>query len=122
MGLRELRELADAATPGPWDVSWTYGDAKTERYCVLGPKPFDNPIAATSRLKQGASDAEFIAAARTAVPALLDALEDARELMRAFADGPTDGYGMLQLARDRRARVFLDRLAASFGVPEEPPK
>ena len=62
--LNRIRKQADAATEGPWEL---LGD----REYVSGPgilvAPDDGGVTS--------ADAEFIAAARTTVPALLDALE-----------------------------------------------
>ena len=62
--LARIRAQADAATEGPWEL---LGDGEY----VSGPgilvAPDDGGVTS--------ADAEFIAAARTTVPALLDALE-----------------------------------------------
>ena len=62
--LARIRKQADAATEGPWEL---LGDGEY----VSGPgilvAPDDGGVTS--------ADAEFIAAARTTVPALLDALE-----------------------------------------------
>lgn len=114
MNLQELRELADAATSGwfipdqdPLEV-WTHEDERAIYVCKMG----------CSRSNADAlADARFIAAARTAVPALLDALEEARGLLtRAYERGGTALTNMDRI----RIEAWLDRLAASFGVPEEP--
>ena len=73
-----LRKLADAATPGPWEntrngVQQTIGAAtKVGDYKYEGVG-----IVPEEYVRQ--EDAEFIAAARTAVPALLDALASAED-------------------------------------------
>lgn len=74
----ELRRLADAATPGPWEAEsydtdgWRgviWGDTGAEGAPRLGA---DMPLA----------DAKFCAAARTAVPALLDEVERLEAALR----------------------------------------
>ena len=79
--LNRIRKHANAATPGPWEVepfTWRPGHPLPESEW-LG-------VEATGPVKGGVAlillnddeddhDAEFIAASRTAVPALLDALE-----------------------------------------------
>lgn len=62
--LAELRAIAAAATPGPWTTSsaWSVRSGR------------DELVAATSYYNHEA-DAEFIAAARTAIPALLAEIE-----------------------------------------------
>ena len=67
-----LRKLAEAATPGPWEID---PDGRTinatesdgESYAVGEAYDLDVPT----------GDAAFIATARTALPALLDALDAA---------------------------------------------
>lgn len=63
----ELRALADAATPGPWTlydrgVGWEVSELPD----VHDGTTFNRP------------DAEFVAAARTAIPELLDDVEQLR--------------------------------------------
>ena len=78
--LARIRAQADAATEGPWEL---LGDGEY----VSGPgilvAPDDGGVTS--------ADAEFIAAARTTVPALLDALEKVLEQHSPLADGPQDG-------------------------------
>ena len=83
--LNRLREQADAATEGPWEL---LGDGEY----VSGPgilvAPDDGGVTS--------ADAEFIAAARATVPALLDALEKVLELHQPVTDGmgfTEDWYG-----------------------------
>ena len=100
--LARIRKRADAATPGPWEVepfTWRPGHPLPESEW-LG-------VEATGPVKGGVAlillnddeddhDAEFIAAARTDVPALLDALEKVLELHQPVTDGmgfTEDGYG-----------------------------
>ena len=72
-----IRKLADAATDGPWttgaDKAWA--DALTP--WALIPNA-DYPLTELKPGPQGAADAEFIAAARTHVPALCDEVEQLR--------------------------------------------
>ena len=83
--LARIRAQADAATEGPWEL---LGDGEY----VSGPgilvAPDDGGVTS--------ADAEFIAAARTDGPALLDALEKVLELHQPVTDGmgfTEDGYG-----------------------------
>lgn len=98
-GRAELRKLAETATPGPWHwddhrVPTLYG-----RGGELGVYVWEAEVLEASHngecgcraacmleLEVAPSDAEFIAAARTAVPALLDALDDIRD----YATGQRD--------------------------------
>lgn len=80
--LNRIRKQANAATPGPWEVepfTWRPGHPLPESEW-LG-------VEATGPVKGGVAlillnddeddhDAEFIAAARTTVPALLDAVDN----------------------------------------------
>ena len=71
-----LRELADAATPGPWFVEFSGElDGKLAQIECARWRGCLNTI----DLGEDHATAEFIAAARTAVPALLDALEAAEQ-------------------------------------------
>ena len=83
--LARIRAQADAATEGPWEL---LGDGEY----VSGPgilvAPDDGGVTS--------ADTEFIAAARTTVPALLDALEKVLELHQPVTDGmgfTEHGYG-----------------------------
>lgn len=77
--LARIRAQADAATEGPWEL---LGDGEY----VSGPgilvAPDDGGVTS--------ADAEFIAAARTTVPALLDALEAMLEIHQD--GGESQGY------------------------------
>lgn len=66
-----LRKLADNATPGPWDSDRDVSDGQMVVFESRGED--GGPIVCAGDDLEKA-DAEFIAAARTAVPELLDAL------------------------------------------------
>lgn len=68
--LTAIRARAEAATPGPW-TTWVDGHNNHSGVCT------DDGEVGISDDVEGA-DAEFIAHARTDVPALLDALEAAQ--------------------------------------------
>ena len=102
--LNRIREQANAATPGPWEWEgeseemWPTGDNSLR--AVGGADPEFVLMAwgydAYGITAQSDEDAEFIAAARTTVPALLDALEKVLELHQPVTDGmgfTEDGYG-----------------------------
>lgn len=86
--LDELRKLADAATPGPWEAGdvWVYTKpiySDDNRLSdVLGMK-FADEDRASSEHARGLRNAEVIAAARTAVPELLDRLAAAEAKLAA---------------------------------------
>ena len=70
--LARIRAQADAATEGPWEAEYSGEQGN----CVLPPEyQSTREAVAVTRLLSAQADAEFIAHARTDVPALLDALE-----------------------------------------------
>ena len=73
--LARIRKQADAATEGPW--TWaTHSTADGDEWAVFSPKDW----ALATNQDGWAGDAEFIAASRTTVPAVLDALEAVLEV------------------------------------------
>ena len=83
--LADLDALAAAATPGPWEAAHQYAEC----WSLHGPEA-NGP----DMMPKG--DAAFIAAARTAVPALVAEVRRLREVaMEAFEEGQyaTDRYG-----------------------------
>ena len=88
--LNRIRKQADNATKGPW-VCTLNGDESEVTY-ANAPITWDDHGGEV--FTEG--DAEFIAASRTDVPALLDALEKVLELHQPVTDGmgfTEDGYG-----------------------------
>ena len=83
--LDKIEARANAATKGPW-VCVLNGDESEVTY-ANAPITWDDHGGEV--FTEG--DAEFIAAARTTVPALLDALEKVLEQHSPLADGPQDG-------------------------------
>jgi hypothetical protein len=79
--LDRVRKLADAATDGPWEV----------RGSLIGPQRYD--ISQTWGVRWD-KDAEFIAAARTDVPMLVDALTAVMEYVDDTEVYGQDGQGM----------------------------
>lgn len=77
-----LRKLTDAATEGPWEVPHSC-DASVDY--VTAPAD-DNLCGPVCDVRSPVRNAEFIAAARTAVPALLDALDQAEARIKAVRD------------------------------------
>jgi hypothetical protein len=86
----ELRRLHEAATAGPW-VHTT--DAMTgSEWGYIRPGVCAAPLATMWRNHERLMpNAEFIAAARTAVPALLDENERLRAVLALFASGFPSG-------------------------------
>ena len=76
--LNEIEARANAATEGPWEHEPPPGPGEDPmRPICVYPKEGGGTLAYVQPLE---ADAEFIAAARTTVPALLDALEKVLEL------------------------------------------
>ena len=79
-----LRELASGATPGPWEAQDYDDHPGDEGSCVLTHEPERGTRAIAYAIaypwttpESCEADAEFIAASRQAVPALLDMLDQA---------------------------------------------
>lgn len=75
---RELRALADAATPGEWVATTRHGSWDWLIYCKSDPnfeicQMFHD---GTDYNEVGEANASFVAASRLGVPALCDAVED----------------------------------------------
>ncbi len=73
--ISELRRLCEAATPGPW-LSEIDGYGVKE---VIGPRLINIDDGSGLRKYPCYADLTFIAASRTALPELLDALEAAQK-------------------------------------------
>lgn len=73
--LDSLRVLAVMATPGPW---WVHTRLGAVMAIAATPVPVLDDNGAHCPLDISRGDAEFIAAAREAVPALLDEVDDLR--------------------------------------------
>lgn len=89
--IAELRRLYEAATKGPWSASTfqVYGDHRTQiAHTGMGQLP-------VHRGDEAVANASFIAAAKTAFPALLDALEARVERWRPIETAPKDGETVL---------------------------
>lgn len=105
-----IRALADAATEGPW---FDYDRGIGHEVCT--DPEMEQPLNSGFRETFKAADAAFIAAARTAVPALCDEVDRLRavvEAVEALADDVDTGHpGCLRLncsdcaRRDIAARI-----------------
>ena len=85
--LAEIRARAEAATEGPWTAEYSGEQGN----CVLPPGyQSTREAVAVTRLLSAQPDAEFIAASRTDLPALLAAVEAVRGLHTPIErrDGP----------------------------------
>ena len=82
--LAETRAREEAATEGPWTAEYSGEQGN----CVLPPgSQSTREAVAVTRLLSAQADAEFIAASRTDLPALLAAVEAVMELHAADEDG-----------------------------------
>ena len=97
-----LRALAEAATPGPWERGdwhiWSKADGVSREVCGMGGW-------------EHRDDGAFIAAARAAVPALLDALDAAeaeRDEARAVASELIDKLSVAHVRANEAARLSSD--------------
>ena len=95
--LARIRARADAATAGPWE---TDGNGEVSQHWSR-PEPWETVVGTgvtcmsycyggSAKGVESVEDAEFIAAARTIVPALVDALEAVLKLHRD--GGESQGY------------------------------
>ena len=92
--LARIRAQADAATPGPWMTYTVTPNMGSEILTAPGEGEAYGDYFVPEYIDM--DNAEFIAAARTTVPALLDALEKVLELHQPVTDGmgfTEDGYG-----------------------------
>jgi len=85
-----LRTLADRAEPGPWQAIFSEGDATSNRvdYYTIATESDVEPVAVLygdGRPEPHSGNAYFIAAARSAVPALCDEVD----ALRAAVAAPT---------------------------------
>lgn len=87
--LNRIRKQANNATEGPWQT-----DTSAHVLTVDNTPNFVALCADPDYSDAGVPDAEFIAAARTTVPALLDALEKVLELHHPIPGTTTDRHGV----------------------------
>ena len=103
MTLAELRALCERATPGPWKS--VRNSQRPFKHVIFDGRPDRDAMYTTSPLES--HDADFIAAARTWLPALIEVAALSKEL----ADP-------LMLAR--RFHEAYEHLAPSFGYKTRP--
>jgi len=104
--LREIRERAEAATEGPWEVK--------EKFAMTSVRTQDPTARLGFRLVaqvplrvEDTSDAEFIAHARTDVPRLVEALEAVLKALDHAATAELDtGTRYITAYREGRADAF----------------
>ena len=116
-----LRKLADAATPGPWENTRNGVQQSLAAATKVGDYKYEGVgIVPEEYVRQ--DDAEFIAAAREAVPALLDALT------RAEAQSAIRGRAVViyrerarqaEAERDEWRQTALDERGAALDALEQ---
>ena len=116
-----LRKLADAATPGPWENTRNGVQQSLAAATKVGDYKYEGVgIVPEEYVRQ--DDAEFIAAAREAVPALLDALT------RAEAQSAIRGRAVViyrqrarqaEAERDEWRETALDERGAALDLLEQ---
>ncbi len=88
--LAYLREVADGAIPGPWDYMTNRVGDSPLIVTIYTDDPDDptliKPLICFESSTENLPDAQFIAAARTAVPELLDEIERLRRLLAELTD------------------------------------
>jgi len=111
-----IRKLTDAATPGPWKTGDRFGNRSLgSSVAVLAG---NLPPVQLDPHRNGRNDAEFIAAARTLVPALCDELEQTRAALTASRENAANlanevGALKAELERMRAERDECQRLLQS---------
>ena len=116
--LDHIKGRADMATDGPWVAEYS----KEQGNCVI---PHDarstREAVAVTRLFHQQADAEFIAAARTDVPALVDALIRVLDRCDRAISFPTPDGEMRQacIAMRETAEIIRDEIAVALGVETE---
>lgn len=86
--LARIRAQANAATEGPWEAEWRFTG-----WDISGNVD-DDGLPALIASESDGQDAEFIAASRTTVPALVDALEAVLDLHKPIPCTIPDGTGV----------------------------
>jgi hypothetical protein len=120
--LDEITALADAATPGPWEVRLAH-QRKTGQlamaYFIRPPKSGSNIDNVKSWLLDEIPDLEFIAAARTAVPELIAAVTRCSKAYTAEHKRAVRAEFDNRLLRAEVERL-RDQLAAQAPPPAHP--
>jgi hypothetical protein len=102
----EIRALSERATPGEWSVE---GPSRGfAGYIIHGAGYVELASLLESSESDAEADAAFIAAARPALPRLLDALEAAERERDRLAEANWKGAALLNNARDTLAMIAAD--------------
>jgi len=118
LDLAAIRARADAATPGPWKL-WgmsvladPVGDSNLDTAILVANTAFRD---ANGRLRT--NDADFIAAARTDVPALLAEVERLTRIVNGYDRTPAEQRAAEAEAEVERLRAEVRRLRDYLDLP-----
>ena len=103
--LSELEALANAATPGPWGEV-----AESGEWWLSGPDIYDDAVMSTNDTEISQADVDFIAAARTDVPALV---AEVRRLRGKLEAATASAEAAEKDANELRAEDLAAQLAAA---------
>lgn len=124
--LKQLRELCDAATDGPWWVSddglndvWNGEEEFAEN--LIAPGCVRHGEAPSERIR---ADQDFIAAARTALPQLLDEIDRLKKeagchKCSSCNTTTADAYGTQLMVETSELRDEIDRLKKELEKRDE---
>lgn len=104
--LNDIRNRASRATPGPWQ---TVNEGKMTSSVTQSPGGYGKAITGWGRVLQWNADAEFIAHARTDVPALVEQVKRLREIVLLITGTPataTDFIAEVQRRADRELKAM----------------
>lgn len=118
MKLDELRKIAEAATPGPWQIEY---QRVVDCIPALGYN-FDKVIADTVPTNNGGANLKYIAAFNPATALrLLELIEDAEKMAEFYTKHSRhtlmDYGGCMGPENGKTASDFLDKLQAMRGKP-----
>jgi len=102
--IAELRALAEAATPGPWMARSMMNVVTVDP--VDGISHYDIAECEWGPNMQKQANAGYIAAARTALPEALDAIERVRDFCAAHGDGSDLPYPESEVWENAIAHVL----------------
>lgn len=95
LDIAKLRELAEKATPGPWQTRFIF-----RVFAAVRTRAHQFGLLMQGSKESDWKDAEFIAASRTAIPELLRRLDVATEALEMIA-----GDGVERSSEDARAAL-----------------
>lgn len=109
--LAAIEARAAAATPGPWRPGPRTGDVGGG-FVYRGDERSGRQVARTMSVLRGHADAAFIAAARTAVPALIAEVRRQRDLLQRVKEGEWELQRVLGAYEVETSLTAADRVVA----------